>query len=75
SRTGFIKEQYGIGGSSHALSGADDSHANYDGKGLFLARGAYGNPYTSILLSWNKVANRVAYLIKNDQFLQAEDYA
>lgn len=75
SRTGFSKEQYGIGGSSHALSGADDSHANYDGKGLFLARGAYGNPYTSILLSWNKVANRVAYLIKNDQFLQAEDYA
>ena len=75
SRTGFIKEQYGIGGSSHALSGADDSHANYDGKVLFLARGAYGNPYTSILLSWNKVANRVAYLIKNDQFLQAEDYA
>ena len=75
SRTGFIKEQYGIGGSSHALSGADDSHANYDGKGLFLARGAYGNPYTSILLSWNKVANRVANLIKNDQFLQAEDYA
>ena len=74
-RTGFIKEQYGIGGSSHALSGADDSHANYDGKGLFLARGAYGNPYTSILLSWNKVANRVDYLIKNDQFLQAEDYA
>ena len=74
-RTGFIKEQYGIGGSSHALSGADDSHANYDGKGLFLARGAYGNPYTSVLLSWNKVANRVAYLIKNDQFLQAEDYA
>ena len=74
-KTGFIKEQYGIGGSSHALSGADDSHANYDGKGLFLARGAYGNPYTSILLSWNKVANRVAYLIKNDQFLQAEDYA
>ena len=75
SRTGFIKEQYGIGGSSHALSGADDSHANYDGKGLFLARGTYGNPYTSILLSWNKVANRVAYLIKNDQFLRAEDYA
>ena len=75
SRTGFIKEQYGIGGSSHALSGADDSHANYDGKGLFLARGTYGNPYTSILLSWNKVANRVAYLIKNDQFLREEDYA
>ena len=74
SRTGFIKEQYGIGGSSHALSGADDSHANYDGKGLLLARGSYSDPHTSVLLSWKKVANRVAYLIKNDQFLQAEDY-
>ena len=74
SRTGFIKEQYGIGGSSHALSGADDSHANYDGKGLFLARGSYSDPHTSVLLSWKKVASRVAYLIKNDQFLQAEDY-
>lgn len=73
-RTDFIKEQYGIGGGSHALSGADDSHSNYDGKGLLLARGSYSDPHTSVLLSWKKVANRVAYLIKNDQFLQAEDY-
>ena len=73
-RTDFIKEQYGIGGGSHALSGADDSHSNYDGKGLFLARGSYSDPHTSVLLSWKKVASRVAYLIKNDQFLQAEDY-
>ena len=73
-RTDFIKEQYGIGGDSHALSGADDSHSNYDGKGLFLARGSYSDPHTSVLLSWKKVASRVAYLIKNDQFLQAEDY-
>ena len=73
-RTDFIKEQYGIGGGSHALSGADDSHSNYDGKGLFLARGSYSDPHTSVLLSWKKVASRVDYLIKNDQFLQAEDY-
>ena len=73
-RTDFIKEQYGIGGGSHALSGADDSHSNYDGKGLFLARGSYSDPHTSVLLSWKKIASRVAYLIKNDQFLQAEDY-
>ena len=73
-RIDFIKEQYGIGGGSHALSGADDSHSNYDGKGLLLARGSYSDPHTSVLLSWKKVANRVAYLIKNDQFLQAEDY-
>ena len=73
-RADFIKEQYGIGGCSHALSGADDSHADYDGKGLVLARGNFGNPHTSITLPWNKVARRVEYLIKNDQFLQAEDY-
>ena len=73
-RADFIKEQYGIDGCSHALSGADNSHADYDGKGLVLARGNFGNPHTSITLPWNKVARRVEYLIKNDKFLQAEDY-
>ena len=62
--TAFIKKQYGTGGQSHALSGADNSYANYDGKGLVLARGNYGNPKVSILLFWDKVANRIAYLIK-----------
>lgn len=75
SRTDFIKKQYGIGRQNYALSGADNSYANYDGKGLVLTRGNYGNPQVSISLSWDKVANRIAYLIKNDQFLQAEDYA
>lgn len=75
SRTDFIKEKYGTNKRIHALPDVDEFYVNYDRKGLLLARGAYGNPYTSILLSWNKVANRVAYLIKNDQFLQAEDYA
>mgnify|MGYP000024329845 FL=1 len=42
---------------------------------MVLTRGNYGNPQVSISLSWDKVANRIAYLIKNDQFLQAEDYA
>ena len=75
SRTDFIKKQYGTGGQNYALSGADNSYANYDGKGLVLARGNYGNPQVSISLFWDKVANRIAYLIKNDQFLQTEDYA
>lgn len=35
----FLKQRYGIGGSSHALSGADNSHADYSGKGLKLERG------------------------------------
>ena len=41
-RAAFLKDRYGVGGSSHALSRADNSHASYDGRGLELARGIYG---------------------------------
>ena len=74
-RTDFIKEKYGIGGQSHALCGADNSHADYDGKGLKLERGDYGNPDTSVLLPWAKVAKRIGYLIDNQQFLRSADYS
>ena len=74
-RTDFIKERYGTGGCSHALCGADDSHADYDGKGLKLERGDYGNPDTSVLLPWAKVAKRIGYLIDNQQFLHSADYS
>ena len=74
-RTDFIKERYGIGGCSHALCGADDSHADYDGKGLKLERGDYGSPDTSVLLPWAKVAKRIGYLIDNQQFLRSADYS
>ena len=74
-RTDFIKEKYGIGGQSHALCGADNSHADYDGKGLKLERGDYGNPDTSVLLPWAKVAKRIGYLIDNQQFLHSADYS
>ena len=74
-RTDFIKEKYGIGGQSHALCGADNSHADYDGKGLKLERGDYGNPDNSVLLPWAKVAKRIGYLIDNQQFLRSADYS
>ena len=74
-RTDFIKERYGTDGCSHALCGADDSHADYDGKGLKLERGDYGNPDTSVLLPWAKVAKRIGYLIDNQQFLHSADYS
>ena len=74
-RTNFMKEQYGIGGQSHALSRADNSYADYNGKGLQLSRGTPGAYHTKEELSWQKVAKRVDYLIKNDHFLQAGDYA
>lgn len=71
----FLKERYGTGGCSHALDGADDSHADYNGKGLKLARGSFGNPDTQVLLKWPQVAKRVTYLIENDKFLKAADYS
>ena len=74
-RTNFMKEQYGIGGQSHALSRADNSYADYNGKGLRLSRGTPGAYHTKEELNWQKVAKRVDYLIKNDHFLQAGDYA
>lgn len=71
----FLKESYGIGGQSHALSGADDSHAEYNGKGIQLERGDYGNPYASALLKWAQAAKRVQYLIDNGLYLKAGDYS
>ena len=74
-RADFLKDSYGTGGNSHALCGADASHAEYDAKGLKLERGNYGQPDASILLRWPKVAQRVDYLIQNDRFLTAGDFA
>ena len=74
-KTDFIKERYGIGGCSHALSGADNSHADYSGKGLKLARGSFSNPDVEILLKWPKVAKRVAALIENGNYLKPSDYS
>jgi len=74
-RADFLKNQYGIGGQSHALSGADDSHSEHDGKGLRLERGNYGNPAAKVELTWTKVAQRVDYLINSDKYMTAEDFA
>ena len=71
----FVKESYGTGGCSHALSGADNSHADYSGKGLKLVRGSYGKPDTEVLLKWPKVAKRVEALIQNNNYLEASDYS
>lgn len=71
----FIKREYGEGGQSHALSGADKSYADYGAKGLKLARGDYGSSLAEVLLKWPKVAKRVERLIENDKFLKAADYS
>ena len=74
-RAAFLKDRYGVGGSSHALSRADNSHASYDGRGLELARGFYGKPDALVKLNWNQAAERVAKLIDQSLYLKPADYS
>ncbi len=74
-RADFLKSRYGIGGCSHALSGADHSYANYDGKGIKLCRGNYSNPEATELLKWPRAAKRVQQLIDQGMYLKAGDYS
>ena len=70
----FLRHQYGEGGSSHALAGADDSHADYGTKGISLARGSYTAPYAQTFLKWPKAALRVDQLIQQKEYLKPGDY-
>ena len=74
-RADFLKDHYGIGGSSHALCGADDSHEDHDGRGIALERGPYGNPDASVHLSWNQAAGRIDLLIRDSEYLKPADYS
>lgn len=74
-RAAFLKDRYGVGGSSHALSRADNSHASYDGRGLELARGIYGKPDALVKLNWNQATERVTKLIDQSLYLKPADYS
>lgn len=74
-KTSFVRESYGTGGRSDALSGADGSNAMYDGKGLRLWRGDSSHPDAEVLLKWPQVAKRIEALIENDRYLKAADFS
>ena len=74
-RADFLKVHYGIGGSSHALCGADDSHEDHDGRGISLERGPYGKPDASVHLNWNQAAGRIDKLIRDSEYLKPADYS
>ena len=73
-RTDFLRERYGTGGQSHALSGADDSFADYNGKGLTLTRGDLTDPASKVTLRWNQVEQRIEYLLDRNEYLKTLDY-
>ena len=68
----FLKNEYGTGGSSHALPGSDRAHEDHDAKGIRLEKGNYGSPYAKVLLNWNVVEKRVRELVQADKYLSPE---
>lgn len=68
----FLKNEYGTGGRSHALSGASDSWEDYSTKGIEYRRGRDDD---SLRLTWNAVAKRIDFLITNDRYLSTEEKA
>ena len=68
----FLKNEYGIGGTSQALPGSDNSFKDYDAKGIKLSKGEIFTPDAKILLSWNVVAKRIEKLMREDRYLTAE---
>ena len=60
----FLKNEYGTGGRTHALSGNMESSEWHDAKGIGLKKG--NSP--EVMLSWSQVAVRIKDLIKNDRY-------
>ena len=69
----FLKNEYGTGGCSPGIPGVDQSDESHDAKGLKLEKGKIGNPEIGVLLKWNKVAERIQYLIHINDFLSPEE--
>ena len=67
----FLKDEYGIGGRSHAVSGASHSGEDHSGKGISLKK----QDCPEIQLNWANVAKRISELIRKDRFLTPEEKA
>ena len=67
----FLKDEYGIGGRSHAVSGASHSGEDHSGKGIVLKK----QDCPEIQLNWANVAKRISELIRKDRFLTPEEKA
>ena len=67
----FLRHEYGIGGRSHALSGAMGSHEDHDGKGLHYKKD--GCP--DVHFTWDKVSKRITGLIQKGRYLTEQEQA
>ena len=65
----FLKNEYGTGGHSHALSGAGGSWEDHDGKGLRYKKD--GCP--DVHFTWEKAAKRITDLIQKGRYLTKQE--
>jgi N12 class adenine-specific DNA methylase/adenine-specific DNA methylase len=66
-KTDFLKNEYGIGGRSHAVSGR--GWFDSSGKGIKLQK----PDCTDVELNWNKVLSRFESIIRNDRYFTPEE--
>ena len=68
-KAAFLKDEYGIGGRSHAVSGASHSDESHGSRGIVLKKAGCAN----VELSWTKVAARIDSLFQKDRFLSPRE--
>ena len=70
-KAAVLKDLYGIGGRSHALSGATGSGESHDANGIRLTKPGCEN----VNLTWNAVARRIDELIASDRYMTEAELA
>ena len=68
-KAAFLKDEYGTGGHTYAVSGASSSYEDHSAKGITLKKADCAN----VELSWTKVAARIDSLIQKDRFLSPRE--
>lgn len=61
----FLKNEYGIGGKTHALPACDNSWEDHDAKGIRLRKGNILNSDIELLLNWKTVERRIHELVQS----------
>lgn len=67
----FLKNEYGVGGSSHA-GGNTGYGQDHNAKGIDIHKG-YGENRPNTLLNWTQVAKRIEVLIAADRYLNDKE--
>ncbi|WP_347094254.1 helicase-related protein [Streptococcus dysgalactiae] len=68
-KANFLKDEYGIGGHSHAVSGAMGSDEWHDAKGLKLQK----NDCNDVFLTWTSVAKHIDELFSKNLYLEEKE--